>query len=43
MQIALAEAFISQNNYDDAIEMLNKAKNLQEKYNDYVRQHLRGD
>jgi len=28
MQIALAEAFISQNNYDDAIEMLNKAKNL---------------
>jgi tetratricopeptide (TPR) repeat protein len=28
MQIALAEAFISQNNYDDAIEILNKARSL---------------
>lgn len=43
MQIALAEAFITQNNYDDAIEMLQKAKILEDKYNDYVRQNLRGE
>lgn len=33
MYITLAEAFISQNNYDDAIDILSKASNLEDNYN----------
>lgn len=33
MYITLAEAFISQGNYDDAIDILSKASNLEDNYN----------
>jgi hypothetical protein len=33
MELALAESFIAQTNYDDAIEVLNKAINIEQNYN----------
>ena len=33
MYIALAQAFVAQNNNDDAIEALNKAKHIEDGYN----------
>ena len=36
MHITLAEAFMAQNNYDDAIDTLNKAQNIEGRYNDYI-------
>jgi tetratricopeptide (TPR) repeat protein len=43
MYITLAEAFLAQGNYDDAIDILNKASNLEEGYNQYLSQNTRGD
>lgn len=36
MYISLAESFMAQNNYDDAIDTLNKAELLESKYNETV-------
>ena len=36
MHITLAEAFMAQNNYDDAIDTLTKAQHIELKYNDYL-------
>lgn len=36
MQITLAEAFIAQNNYDDALDTLTKAENIEQSYNEYM-------
>jgi tetratricopeptide (TPR) repeat protein len=42
MYITLAEAFMKQGNFDDAIEILGKAANLEEGYNDRS-QNVRGE
>lgn len=38
MYITLAEAFMAQGNFDDAIEVLGKASNLEEGYNEHAGQ-----
>ena len=36
MHITLSEAFIAQSNFDEAIDTLSKAQNIERRYNDFL-------